>query len=230
MLENILSYEKDLFFLINHAHTAFWDNAMWLYSGKIIWIPVAVLVLINIVHKKKWTQWLLVLSAIVVTICICDQFSSHIIKPLVARPRPTHYPGIMEHVLTLYGYKGGMYGFISGHATNSFGFAIFTALLFRNRFYCIFIFLWAAIMAYSRIYLGVHFISDIVAGMLSGIVIGCLVYLLYRFIQRKIMRVETPEERIYLYSKKQINRMTLYIVSYICLYFVFSGFLIQYLK
>nr|WP_317174084.1 phosphatase PAP2 family protein [Dysgonomonas sp. GY617] len=75
----------------------------------------------------------------------CDQFSSYICKPLFSRLRSTHHPDFMNDVRTLYGYVGGKYGFISGHATNSFGFATLTSLLFRNKIYRCVISLWAFI-------------------------------------------------------------------------------------
>jgi len=102
-----------------------------------------------------------------------------------AHPRPTHYPGIMEQVRTLYNYTGGKYGFISGHATNCFGFASFTVLLFRNKPYSIVAISWAVMVSYSRIYLGVHFLSDIVGGMISGIIVGFFIYKLYHLFQKK---------------------------------------------
>lgn len=64
MLEKILPYERDLFFLINSSHTNFWDNVMWLFSGSIIWIPIILFFLISLVYKKKWKEWLPVLIAI----------------------------------------------------------------------------------------------------------------------------------------------------------------------
>ncbi len=150
MFDQTIPYEENLFFLINGAHTHFLDNVMWLYSGLKIWMPLAVLVIINIIYKRNWRQWLIVLLAIILLFILCDQISSHIIKPLVARSRPTHFPGVMEHVKILYNYTGGKYGFISGHATNCFGFAVFMALLFKNRFFSFVIFSWATIMAYSE--------------------------------------------------------------------------------
>ncbi|WP_080904269.1 phosphatase PAP2 family protein [Parabacteroides sp. Marseille-P3160] len=179
MLEKILPYEENLFFLINGSHSCFFDCAMWLFSGAIVWIPIVIFLIVNLFYKKSWREWLPVLIAITLMFVLCDQFSSAVCKPYFSRFRPTHYPGIEEHVRTLYGYVGGKYGFISGHATNSFGFATLTALLLRKKLYNYTIFLWALVVSYSRIYLGVHFVSDIVAGAISGITIGFVVYCLY---------------------------------------------------
>jgi undecaprenyl-diphosphatase len=159
--------------------------------------------------------------AITLLFVLCDQFSSHLIKPLVARPRPTHYPGIMEHVRTLFGYTGGKYGFISGHATNSFGFAIFSSLLFKNKFYTNVVFLWAFIVAYSRIYLGVHFVSDILGGMISGLLIGYLVYSAYRYTSEKIA-VKNGSYTITVFSQKQTRLLTILILLYLILLTIFS--------
>jgi undecaprenyl-diphosphatase len=90
----------------------------------------------------------------------------------------------------VFGYTGGLYGFISSHASNSFGFAVFTSLVFRNRLFTFMIFLFALLNAYSRVYLGVHFISDVVAGALVGSLTGYLVYRLYQFSRYKYVQIE----------------------------------------
>jgi undecaprenyl-diphosphatase len=229
MFDKIIPYEKNLFLAINGAHTNLLDNMLWLFSSMSIWILPALFLILNIIYKKSWKQWLPVLLGIVLVFILCDQLSSHIIKPLVARPRPTHYPEIMEHVRTLFGYTGGQYGFISGHATNSFGFAMFTALLFRNRLFTITIFIWAFIVAYSRIYLGVHFISDIVGGVIAGITMGFLVYKGYIYITSKI-QVNAISQYNIEYSDKQIDTMTIFIILYILSFAALSKYIILFLQ
>ncbi len=223
MLDKILPYEKGLFFYINGSYTYFTDCVMWLFSGGVIWIPIAIFLLTVIIYKKKWRVWLPILITIAILFICCDQFSSAICKPFFARLRPTHYPGIEEYVRTLYGYSGGKYGFISGHATNSFGFATLTTLLFRYRYYSIIIYIWASILSYSRIYLGVHFVSDVLAGAVAGSIIGVLVYLLYHFSQKRILRDNFSAQP---YSTPQIKLITLVLASYILSIILFSELLI----
>lgn len=221
MTDKLIPGEEKLFSLINGSHTYFLDSVMWSFSSIKIWLPIGMLIILGIVYKKSWKQWIPVLLAITLLFVLCDQFSSHLIKLLVARPRPTHYPGIMEHVRTLFGYTGGKYGFISGHATNSFGFAIFSSLLFKNKFYTSVVFLWAFIVAYSRIYLGVHFVSDILGGMISGLLIGYLVYSAYRYTSEKIA-VKNDSYTITVFSQKQTRLLTILILLYLILLTIFS--------
>ncbi len=176
MLENLLIYEREAFLWLNGHHSPYWDDVMWLYSGKTVWLPVAVFILFVLCYKRDWREIILVLAAIVLTITLCDQFASQVCKPLFMRFRPTHHPDFMEEVKTVFDYRGGRYGFISSHAANAFGFAMLMTLLFRNRILGFTLFLWAAINAYSRIYLGVHFLTDIIPGMLSGLLFGYGVY------------------------------------------------------
>ncbi|MBC5644642.1 phosphatase PAP2 family protein [Parabacteroides segnis] len=179
MVEKILVYERDLFFMLNGSDSPFLDRFMWLYSGKAVWLPLAFFILVVLLYKKKWRESILILLAIVLVITFCDQFASHVCKPIFTRFRPTHHPDFMDQVKTVFDYRGGRYGFISSHAANAFGFATFMSLLFRYRLFTWTIFLWAALTAYTRVYLGVHFISDIVPGAIAGVFFGWLVYWLY---------------------------------------------------
>ena len=189
MLENILDYERDLFLQLNHLQSPFGDQFMWLFSGKIAWIPVSVLFIIILLYKNRsrWKEILLIFAAIALTITLCDQFASGFCKPFFMRFRPTYHPDFMDEVSTIFGYRGGKYGFISSHAANAFGFAILTSLILKYRFYSVMIYIWATVNSYSRIYLGVHFISDIVAGIIAGLILGLITYKIYQFAKRKIV-------------------------------------------
>ncbi|MDR0757749.1 MAG: phosphatase PAP2 family protein [Tannerella sp.] len=185
MLEHILDIERDAFLWLNGGHTPFWDSFMWLYSGKAVWIPVSALILFMLFYRKNPKESLLILLFLALAITLCDQFASGVCKPLFMRLRPTQHPDFMDAVQTVYNYRGGKYGFISSHAANAFGFAVFTLLLLRDGRYTAGILLWAVMMCYSRIYLGVHFISDIVPGMIAGALFGFLCYKLYSFVRAK---------------------------------------------
>jgi len=185
MLEKILDLEKDLFFALNGSNSVLWDNMMWLYTGKIVWIPLALFIIGILVYKKDRHEYMLIFLSIALVVTLCDQFASQICKPLFMRFRPTHHPEFMDQVKTVFGYTGGRYGFISSHAANAFGLATYMTLLFhcRSKLFTIAIFFWALMTAYTRIYLGVHFISDIIPGIIAGIVFGYLAYYLYKRIR-----------------------------------------------
>lgn len=210
MIEKILVYERDAFFALNGSHYEFLDRFMWLFSGKIIWLPLAVFILCVLVYKKNWRESLLILLAITLTITLCDQFASHICKPYFMRFRPTHHPDFMYQVKTVFDYRGGMYGFISSHAANAFGFATLMSFVMRKRLFTWTIFFWATLNSYIRIYLGVHFISDVVAGALSGFVFGYLVYQLYKWLRNRWLGESLAQQPVY--SEKRI-RLIVYAIA-----------------
>lgn len=196
LVNSLIPYEGSLFLWLNSQHNAFFDSFMSIYSGKIIWIPFVISALGVFTVKTKKMEALLVILAIVLVCTLCDQLASSIIKPMCERVRPTYYPGIENLVHTVENYRGGRFGFISSHSANGFGTATFSALLFRHRLFTFAIFLWASISAYSRIYLGVHFISDVVGGILVGCLMGWVVYVLYTKARSRILHLSVAESKI----------------------------------
>ena len=226
MLERLLEIERSSFLWLNSFHSPFTDQLMWLISGNIAWIPLVfcfVLVLF-LKNKKRWKEVLLLFLAIALVIALCDQFSSTICKPLFSRLRPTHHPDFKDQVNTVFNYRSGQYGFISGHATNAFGFVMLTTLIFKSRFYAISLFTWAFVFAYSRIYLGVHFISDIIPGIVAGLLIGWMVYSCYKRVYRSLFVVNSQNT-----EDNRQNFQGLNIVLYLLLATVFAMLIISFL-
>jgi undecaprenyl-diphosphatase len=160
---------------------------MLAFSERFFWVPFYAMLVLLIIYKFK-KRSLLILIVITLMIMATDQFSSHLLKPLVARLRPCYDESIM-HLLYMIKDCGGRYGFISSHACNSFAAAMILWLLFRKQFrYFWLIFIWAGVVSYSRIYLGVHFPSDIIAGMFCGVIFGYIFFQLYRVAEKKIFK------------------------------------------
>ncbi len=229
MIEKILFYERDAFFALNGSDSAFLDRFMWLFTGKDVWLPLAILIIGVLVYKKDWRESLLIFSAIALVVLLCDQFASHVCKPLFTRFRPTHHPDFMEEVKVVFNYRGGLYGFISSHAANAFGFATLMALIMRNRWFEWTIFLWAALTAYSRIYLGVHFISDVVPGIIVGVLFGYVVYKLHQFVRSKWLPNAQPATTP-IYSKRRIHLIIYAIYTTVLLIAIFNEPLVTLLR
>lgn len=196
LVENILPYERDLFLWLNNSHNVFWDSFMWIYSNKMTWIPLAIVALVLFTYRTKYKYSILFIICIALVFTLCDQLSANLIKPIFGRFRPTHHPDFEKWVLIVNDYRGGRYGFISAHAANGFGIAMFMSLVFKYRWLTFTLFSWALLTCYSRIYLGVHFISDIIGGMLLGLLVGYLVYILLQFCRKWILK-QTEEQLKY---------------------------------
>jgi len=188
-INQLVAWDKSLFLTLNSYHSNFWDGFMWIFSSKLVWVPAALSVL-YVIYKDKKGEFILILAGLILTIVICDQIASSLFKPMIGRLRPSHELGDLVHLVN--GYKGGQFGFMSSHAANAFGFAMFSALIFRFKPYTIAIFLWAFVNSYSGIYLGIHYPLDIICGGLTGITCALIVYLLYRYLKRNTGFVYKP--------------------------------------
>ena len=170
---------------INQQYT-FWSDGIWKFmSDKVVWIPLYVLVLALMFWRLGWKKTLLSIAAVVLTIICCDQLSSFF-KDWVCRLRPSHDPWMLTHGLRIPGGTGGSYGFFSAHAANCFGFAACSsAMLGSDRkhkygLYAAFIMVWAALVSLSRVFLGLHYLGDILVGAIVGLLFGWLWALVFR--------------------------------------------------
>ncbi|MCT4591285.1 MAG: phosphatase PAP2 family protein [Carboxylicivirga sp.] len=195
LLESLVQLDKELLLFLNSFHNSFWDNFFWMFTSKEIWVPLY-LTIAYVIFKRHGLRGLVTMLSIGLLIFLCDQISTNVFKHGIERFRPSHDPDLKYLVHLINGKRGGLYGFVSSHATNSFGLAMFTALVFRNRTYTIFIFLWAAINSYSRIYMGVHFPGDILGGLLLGLILGRLVYEIYLRVLPRFIVISHHNKRI----------------------------------
>ena len=167
----LLDLDKKILLLLNGLHSPLMDEIMWFFSRIPVWIPLYVLLIIFIILKFGKKSWLIILVTALLIAC-SDQTLVHLFKNLFHRLRPSHEPSLEGLLHFVRNYHGGLYGFISSHASNTFALATFLSLLFRKKWFSWAIFLWAGIVSYSRIYLGVHYPGDVLCGALWGILLA----------------------------------------------------------
>jgi len=184
MIEYLIDIDTDALLAVNGSHDAFQNALWWLVTAK--WSSALLLLaLLWVLMRQNRRHALLVLAMIALSILIADQVASGLIKHAVERLRPTHDPSLQSMVHIVNGYRGGMYGFVSSHAANSFAIATLLSLIMRHRLATCSVTAWALMQCYSRVYLGVHYPGDILGGIIVGVLAGWLVWCLMRWIQRR---------------------------------------------
>lgn len=176
-----------LFF--NHLGQPWLDPVVLCLTRPWAWLPVYILILVVLIRQMRTGEakpvtWILrllvVLFGVAVCILIADQVSSHICKPFFHRLRPTHEPSLAGIVRIVGDYRGGLYGFFSSHAANTCAVAVYFARIIRRRWISIVLALYVIVNCWTRLYLGVHYVSDILAGLVFGALTGYVISLLVR--------------------------------------------------
>lgn len=180
MLEQLLHIDTEILLAINGWHAPWADTLMWIISAKTTWIPLYLLLIGLLVWRYRQPaptpiKWLQKVPACVVMIVViglavgaADFIASGILKDWVARPRPSRVPELEGMLHLVNDYRSGQYGFVSSHAANTMAVALLFSLIWRNKIATVGLMLWVAANCYSRMYLGVHYPTDILGGLIVG--------------------------------------------------------------
>ncbi len=187
MFPPLIPFEKEILLWINGHHTPFLDAFMFMISNLPAWLPLLVVLIYWLFYKKAWQEGALILLFIALLVFFGELISFSFAKPFFARFRPTHTEGLQEQLHIVFNYIGREYGFFSGHATNFFSVALFLSLVVRERKFSIMLFSLVALVCYSRMYMGVHYLSDILTGLIVGGLIAYFLYLLYAFCRKRFI-------------------------------------------
>jgi undecaprenyl-diphosphatase len=184
-METLRSLDTSLFLWLNSRHNSFFDVVMYWASHTWVWVPLYV-VLAFLVFRFYGKKIVLILLTAAGMIALSDQ-SANLLKNGIQRYRPCHNLSIQNEV-HVNGNCGGQYGFVSSHASNTFALAFFLSMLlmFRFRYFPLFIFAWAMLVSYSRIYNGVHYPADIIGGAFIGLLCGLVAWRFWRSVDERI--------------------------------------------
>lgn len=181
LLSMLKAMDTMVFLTVNSHHNAYFDSVMWLVSGKLIWVPMYVSLFFVLLKNYSYKVVFAILLAIGVVILFTDSFTAQVIRPWVCRLRPSNLDNPMSSMVHIVdGYRGGAYGFPSNHASNTWGLAFFITFLFRRYKLTFFFFLWALLVCYSRMYLGVHYFGDLLMGGLLALAGASTVFYVFR--------------------------------------------------
>lgn len=187
--QEIHEFDQQITLALNSLHSGITDPVMMFFSSIPVWIPMYAIVAGLLFWRIGWKKALVAIASIALTFLLCDQIAN-LFKDGIARLRPCHDEFMVGAGLRILEGKGGLYGFFSGHASNSFGFAVSSSMAFRNdsrlkyRGYSVWIFFWAVMVSISRIFVGKHYIGDVV----TGIIVGTLLGLACGFAARRIIK------------------------------------------
>ena len=186
-LEALIQFDKELLLAVNGSESLFVDGLALTLTSAATWITLYISLFYLILrNNENMRQILLIICCAALCVLFAGTVDDSLVKPAVARWRPTHDPEIGMLVDVVDGYRGGKYGFFSAHAANTFSIAVFFCLLVRNRILSVLLISWSFINCWTRMYLGVHYPGDIVCGLLWGGMVGLAVYYVYRKINSRI--------------------------------------------
>ena len=179
--------DQQLLFWLNGSDSLFTDGVMTTLTAGTTWIPLYIaLFYLVLKNNETMAQVLLTIGCAAACVLVTAGITNLVIKPLVARPRPCDDPLIKYAVDVVSGVSAGNYSFFSAHAANTSALVMFLALLIRNKLFIVTMIIWSLLNCYTRLYLGVHYPSDILCGLLFGSLMGFIAYVVYLKIYLKI--------------------------------------------
>jgi undecaprenyl-diphosphatase len=190
-MQTILDFDRKLLLFLNGMHYPFLDQVMFYFTETFFWLPLYLILIYLIIKNYNKQAWFMLLGA-AITIVLADGITASLMKPYFARLRPSQDPSLIGLIHLVNDYRGGLYGFASSHAANTFGTALFVTLALRPFYKRIgWIFAWAVLMTYTRIYLGVHYPGDIIAGALVGLASGWVGFRVAEWLIKKYSKQTT---------------------------------------
>ena len=175
-MEELIHFDKQLLLAVNGSDSLLLDYIIMTLTNATTWIPLYLSLLYVVLKSNARREVLFILASAGLCVLLAGTIDDTIVKPLVARWRPTHDPEIGTLVDVVDNYRGGNYGFFSAHAANTFSIALFFSLLMRKRLFVITMICYSLINCYTRLYLGVHYPGDITVGLIWGALVGLSVY------------------------------------------------------
>jgi len=187
MIETLLEWDHELFLYLNGLGTPSWDTFWQFISHKLSAIPIYLFLLLLSYQKYGLKKTVILIISVALLITVSDQLSNFF-KYGLGRLRPCHDPEFMDVMRLVKSRCGGKFSYFSAHAANSFALAIFFWHILKSELksMSLLVLIWACLVAYSRVYIGVHFPLDILTGALLGSLFGWLFSKLFIFVLRKI--------------------------------------------
>lgn len=180
MPDSFFSLDLSLLHWLNSSNSLYFDALVPLLTSGLTWIPLYVALLYLVVkNNETMAQIGMVVGAAVVCIILAGEVDDFIVKPMVERLRPCNDPAISLQLNLIEGTIDKSFSFFSAHAANTFSLAVFLSLLVRDRLFSVTMVLWALLNCWTRLYLGVHYPSDVLCGLLYGFIVGVIVYIAY---------------------------------------------------
>jgi len=215
--------DQSITLALNGSDSLFWDNLMMCVTNTFSWSLIIIMLLVIFFRNNYVRDAFIILLTIGLMIFVADRLCSGFVKPMVARWRPTQDPEIMYLIDIVDGYRGGRFGFFSGHACNTFCMATFLSLLFRYKAVTFTLYFWSATTTFTRLYLGVHYFGDVTVGLIVGCLIGWGFYYIYDKVMQRLQssRLTSDQFTPTGYKKRDMNLfLAVVYFNYICVLLV----------